>query len=133
MDFLRFAFIVPEWLMALALGASALSFVVRLRTGARSADNGDTAFRLLAYMFGVQALLYVAIWVSGNRSGLAWLIRLNLLVSALALLAYNVKVVYEHYRDRRSVGGGGFGAGDARFGGGVGEESAEPFNVISGT
>ena len=69
MDDLRFAFIVPESVMSLVLGLSALSFLVRLRTGARPSDNGKTAMWLMAYMFGVQALLYFLIHVSANRSG----------------------------------------------------------------
>ena len=101
MDVLRFAFIVPEWMMFAALLLVSVTYAVRLIVGIRpSARDGQIAMTVIAMMSMVQAVLYLLIWISGNRTGLNWLIRLNLLIFALALAVHSAIIIWQHGRNR---------------------------------
>lgn len=116
LDGLRTTWIVPEGIMFFALLLVSAQYVLRLRLKIRpTAQDGRIAMTIIAFMFGVQALLYGLIWMSGNRSGLAWLIRLNLLFFAVLLNIHSGIIIWKyrhgtnnrHYRTDRNIGGSG--------------------------
>ena len=103
MDILRYAFVVPEGVMFAALLLVSVTYGIRLIFGIRpSARDGHVAMSVIAMMSGVQAALYLLIWISGNRSGLNWLIRLNLLIFALSLAAHGAIIIGQHYLHGRN-------------------------------
>jgi len=93
-DGLRNLFLIPEWLMALSLISTAITCFVRWRW--KITKEGIPGMVLTGILFGNMGMLYFLIFLSGDRTGLGWILRLWLFTGALVFFLFNVKAIWEY-------------------------------------